>query len=246
MIINLSSYDDIKPVNKTRSGKDLLTISGIWIVIDAQGRDPEAVLSRLTSKMLAISSDSIQSICTQTAMVQSKDKERPAKPFLMVHVKAFGSPLGINTIAQPIKDQNLCAVYGYLKLKHHAGMRFLHGEFEEVKGGKRPRTDPEELRQSNPAQLTLTQARQLAQDQKERVVELEEKIRYFNSFTDTGNSPEQQQQFQTLIEGEAKHQRMIYAEYFYSLYLKQEDTTEAIFMDKMVAVKRNARVWQQQ
>jgi hypothetical protein len=246
MIVNFSSYDDIKPVNKTRSGKDLLTISGIWIVIDAEGRDAEAVLSGLTSKMLAISSNSIQSICAQTAKVQSKDVERAPKPFLMVHVKAFSSPLGINTIAQPIKDLNLCAVYGYLKLKHYAGMRFLHGEFEEkVKGGKRPRTDPEELRQSNPAQLTLTQARQLAQDQKERVVELEEQIRYLNSFTDTCVAPEQQQQFQTLIDGEAKHQRMI-AEYFYSLYLKYENMKEAIFMDKMVAVKRNARVWEQQ
>jgi hypothetical protein len=159
-----TSYDDIKPVNKTRSGKDLQTISGIWIVIDAEGGDPEAVLSGLTSKMLAISSNSIQSICAQTAMVQSKDVERAPKPFLMVHVKASSSPLGINSIAQPIKDLKLCAVYGYLKLKHHAGMRFLHGEFEEkVKGGKRPQTDPEELRQSDPTQLTLTQARQLAQ-----------------------------------------------------------------------------------
>jgi hypothetical protein len=91
----------------------------------------------------------------------------------------------------------------------------------------------------------LTQARQLAQDQKERVVELEEQIRYLNSFTDTGVAPEQQQQFQTLIDGDTKHQRMI-AEYFDSLYLKYENMKEAIFMDKMVAVKRNARLWQQQ
>jgi hypothetical protein len=103
-----TSYDDIKPVNKTRSGKDLQTISGIWIVIDAEGRDAEAVLSGLASRMLAISSNSIQSICSQTAMVQSKDVERAPKPFLMVHVKASSSPLGINSIAHQGPEALCC------------------------------------------------------------------------------------------------------------------------------------------
>jgi hypothetical protein len=241
-----NSYDDTKPVNRTDSGKERLTVSSTWIVIDAEGRDQEALLSGPVTRMLAISS-TLQSICTQTAMVQSgNDVEKAAKPFVMVHVQASGSPLGIDTIAQPLKDLNLCATYGYLPLKHHAGMRFLHGEFEEeVRGGKQPRTDAEELRQSDPAQLTLTQARQLAHDQKERVAGLEKQIAYLTSFTDTGVSPEQQRQFHRLRKGAAKHHRMI-AEYFCSLYLKREDMKEAIFMDKMDAVKRNARVWEQQ
>jgi hypothetical protein len=179
-------------------------------------------LSCLASKMLAISSTSIESICAQTAMVQSRDADKAAKLFVMVHVKASGSLLGINTITKPPKCRNLCAADGYLPLKHRPGMQFLHGEYEEkVKGGKRPRTDPEELRQSDPEQLTLTPARQLTQDQKERVAELEKQVTYLNSFTDAGISPEQQQQqLQTLIEGEAKHHRMI-AEHFY-LYFKNE------------------------
>eukprot|EP00953_Heterococcus_sp_UTEX-ZZ885_P000623 863-Heterococcus_DN1.PRE.1 len=153
-------------------------------------------------------------------MVQSRDVERAAKSFVMVHVQASGSPLGIDIITKPLKDLNLCAVYGHLPLKHHAGMRFLHGEFEET-------------------------ARQLAHDQKERVADLEKQITYLTRFTDTGVSPEQQQQFQRLRKAAAKHHRMI-AEYFYSLYLKREDMKEAIFMDKMAVVRRNARVWEQQ
>jgi hypothetical protein len=244
-VVTFKSYDDIKPVNRRRSGKERLTVSSAWIVIDAEGRDQEAVLSGLVTRMLATAS-TLQSICTQTAMVQSRDVERAAKPFVMVHVQAFGSPLGIDIITKPLKDLNLFAVYGHLPFKQHAGMRFLHSEFEEtVKVGKRPRTDAEELRQSDPAQLTLTQARQLALDQKEFVAELEQQITYLTSFTDTGVSPEQQQQFQRLRKGAAKHHRMI-AEYFYSLYFKREDMKEAIFMDKMAVVRRNARVWEQQ
>eukprot|EP00953_Heterococcus_sp_UTEX-ZZ885_P003030 2164-Heterococcus_DN1.PRE.3 len=237
-LVYFNSYDDIRPLNRTRSSKELLTVSSAWIVIDAEGRDQEALLSGLVTQMLAITS-TLRSICTQIAMVQSRDVERAAKPFVMVHVKASGSRLGIDTIAQPIKELNLCAVYGHLPLKHHAGMRFLHGEFEEkIKVGKLPRTD-EELRHLDSAQLNLTQTRQLAQEQKQRLAELEKQIRYLSSFADSGVSPEQQRQFHRLREGAAKHQRMI-AEYFYSLYLKREDMKEAIFMDKMAVVRRNA------
>jgi hypothetical protein len=70
-----NSYDGIKPVHRTRSGKERLTVSSAWIVIDAEGRDEEAVLLGLTKSMLALSSKgSIQSICTQTAIVQNRDE----------------------------------------------------------------------------------------------------------------------------------------------------------------------------
>jgi hypothetical protein len=47
------SYD-IKPVNITRSGKELLPASSAWIMIDSEARDQEAVLSGLVTRMLAI------------------------------------------------------------------------------------------------------------------------------------------------------------------------------------------------
>jgi hypothetical protein len=130
-------------------------------------------------------------------------------------------------------------------MQPHPDMLWVRGQFEKrTRGSKQPRLDADRLSSLEPSELCkITELRQYGQN--ERADALQKQVTHFESFTDTGVSPQQAQEIERLRRGELEQQRLV-AEYNYGTLRRLDTVKEILLRDKLLAIQKKADLWPQQ